>query len=853
MLSSSAALWFALCLVSPATEVRDDELQVGVVVCDIREGAAAGDPWNREGTQVTMQWQQPAAAVPYVPKKYDAGAVIVDRTAPYILRLRCRVHLEPGRWQVLARARSQSRLLINGKEVATLVAMQKNASGHEQVPELANPVHEFMHPLPPGDQEVLTPLNSEAADAESFVFEFETVVGGNGVRLEAGETLLAIARDGEEFQLLTPADGNTIPLDEANWRSYAATHKRFVRAFEQQERQRQDVDVAAYWANRHDVASQLTTTAPVDSSVQIDEIITARLAQEGLHPTPAVDDLTFLKRLTLSTVGVIPATEEIAWFRSQPPETRRQLAVDRFLDDNRWADHWVAYWQDVLAENPGILKPELNNTGPFRWWIYESFLDNKPTDRFATELTLMQGSQLGGAAGGFALATQNDVPMAARALVLSTAFNARDMKCSRCHDSPVREFRQQELFQLAALLNRAPLPIPDTSSVPPGPNGERPSAITVSIEPGAVIDPEWPFKSGTDASPGESAWYSLTQDATDPREQFALHLTHPTQSPFAQVVVNRLWSRLFGRGIVTTPDDWSHARPENPELLDGLAAQHIHAGYDLKATARLILLSDAWQRQAVPKDSPLAETFAAPVKTRLTAEQLVDSLYAAVGKDLGSEMLTLDPEGRRPASTFLNLGVPDRAWQFCSLSNERDRPALALPVAQGLVDLLSVFGWRDARPHAQSERDHAATVLQPLTLQNGNAGHRLTQLSDGAATTELCINAASPEALVEALFLQLLSREPSASEQETFAAALAAGFPDRVVAGAAVRTQPRIYRNAVSWSNHLNAEATRIKLQLEEDARNGDPPTERLTAEWRQRAEDVIWVLLNSPEFVFVP
>ena len=115
-----------------------------------------------------------------------------------------------------------------------------------------------------------------------------------------------------------------------------------------------------------------------------------------MQSLPVVDDLTFLKRLALNTVGVVPSGDEVVWFLSQPEADRRSAAIDRFLDDDRWADHWTSYWQDVLAENPGILKPELNNSGPFRWWIYESFLDNKATDRFATELIMMKGSRLGG-------------------------------------------------------------------------------------------------------------------------------------------------------------------------------------------------------------------------------------------------------------------------------------------------------------------------------------------------------------------------------------------------------------------------------------------------------------------------
>ena len=83
---------------------------------------------------------------------------------------------------------------------------------------------------------------------------------------------------------------------------------------------------------------------------------------------------------------------------------------------------------------------------------------------------------------------------------------------------------------------------------------------------------------------------------------------------------------------------------------------------------------------------------------------------------------------------------------------------------------------------------------------------------------------------------------------------LAEGYAERIVpqdeAPLAARTARR---HAVSWSNHLSAEATRIKLELERAARAGDPPTGRLRAEWRERTEDVVWALINSPEFVFVP
>src|SRR5690606_7210555 len=117
------------------------------------------------------------------------------------------------------------------------------------------------------------------------------------------------------------------------------------------------------------------------------------LQEAGVEAMPLVDDHAFLRRLSLDTIGVIPSPAMIAEFESFPAETRRARMIDRLLEHPGWADHWVGYWQDVLAENPGIIKPELNNSGPFRWYIHEAFQDNKAFDRFVTELVLMEGDR----------------------------------------------------------------------------------------------------------------------------------------------------------------------------------------------------------------------------------------------------------------------------------------------------------------------------------------------------------------------------------------------------------------------------------------------------------------------------
>ncbi|MEZ6041829.1 MAG: DUF1549 domain-containing protein [Planctomycetaceae bacterium] len=846
---------------SSIPELANDQIPADTVTFDIRENVSLKDTWSREGTRITMQWQQPVAAVVDVPKKYITGGIIGDRSNPSILRMRTRLKTPNLSTQVLMRSRSKARLLIDGKEVASMEQAKYATDGHGDVRQPIPLLYEHMHPVPTGDQELVTPI--ELTDGE-HLFEMETIIGGSGMRVENSEIVLAMGSPDSEFKLISPVE-HPIGLDERSWREFSSNQRQYVRHLEQQERQRRSTAADEYWQRRHQLARQLNhlseTSGTIDSS-GIDQIITDVLKRQELQPLPIVDDLTFLRRVTLNTVGVVPSGDEVVWFLSQPAETRRSLAIDRFLADDRWADHWTAYWQDVLAENPGILKPELNNSGPFRWWIYESFLDNKPMDQFATELIMMKGSKLGGGPAGFAMASQNDVPFAERALVIAAAFNARDMKCARCHDSPVNEFSQQELFSVAAMINRGPIKLPATSTVPPGPDGERSELITVSLEPGAVIRPEWPFNIALNGpaahgySPDGDAvpLEALLQNPSDTRERAALHFTHPTQSAFDQVMVDRLWSRLFGTGLISNVEDWDgEQESELTDLLVELGRQHVAVGYDLKSTARIIMNTNAWQRAVAPADSPLARFFGGQTNRRLTAEQMVDSLYFVVGKTFDSEMLTLDSEGRRPASSFLNLGAPTRAWQFCSLSNERDRPALALPRAQAIYDLLTVFGWRDSRPQSINNRPEEATVLQPLTLSNGTAGRRLIQLSDGAIATELAVNAKSPEELAVQLFQQVLSRTPDSEEELAFANELREGFEDRLIADAVVPEQPKVIRDPISWSNHLHPHATEIKQQIEAVVRAGDPPSVRLKTEWRLRAEDALWVLLNCPEFAFVP
>jgi hypothetical protein len=132
-------------------------------------------------------------------------------------------------------------------------------------------------------------------------------------------------------------------------------------------------------------------------------------------------------------------------------------------------------------------------------------------------------------------------------------------------------------------------------------------------------------------------------------------------------------------------------------------------------------------------------------------------------------------------------------------------------------------------------------------------GTRIVRLSDDSAFTELSLQDLTLDQLVEETFLRVLSRPPLSDEARSFRELLRPFYASRKVKNAAMNASTMKTDNRVSWSNHLSSEATLIRMEEERRLRMGDEPTRRLTKEFRERFEDTLWAMVNSPEFVMVP
>jgi hypothetical protein len=846
--------------VAAMPEVDLTQIPADGVLVEIFEGVHDKKSWDFRPPRPVESYTAPAFAFPAAPNKYTPTGVLADRSNPYLIRASGYVTIPAGKHRLLARGRNSVRVHLDGEKVLVSPFFNIPNNGHGKVWELDASLAPNIRALRRGDQQAVAEIEG---DGRRHFVQMETIVGGQDRRPELGDTSLSIATPEGDFTLLSPT--LVVPLTEEGWRSFAQSQHEWLDEFNAQRRREASRDETKYWDWRHELArSEVAKTAapavpesPADfpANNAIDHFVNARLAAANEVPPPLTGDLAFLRRVSLDVIGLIPAPEEIEAFLADPAETRRARAIDRLLEHPSWADHWVGYWQDVLAENPNIVNPTLNNTGPFRWWLYESFRDNKPFDRFVTELVMMEGSTYFGGPAGFALATENDAPMAAKGHIVGKAFLGLEMSCARCHDAPFHDFTQQDLFSLAAMLQRGPQPVPKTSSVPTA-GSDRELLVTVTLTPGTQVKPEWPFP---DLSPSDLPEGVLRRPG-DSRERLAALITSPRNDRFAQVIVNRLWQRYLGRGLVEPSDDWEHASPSHPELLDWLAREFVSQGYDLKHVARLILNSQAYQRQAAGReavDPRQPYLFAAPVQRRMTAEQLVDSLFRAAGKPFDAGAMSVDIDSSRSHRQSLNLspgswGEPTRSWMFASLSNERDRPSLSLPFAQPFVEVLETFGWRGSRQDPVTVRPEEPTPPQPGVLANGVIGRRVTRLSEDSVFTAMALEEQPLERLLERVFVRVLSRSPTAEERAEFVQLLERGYDERRT-GSPPAPPRKLPRNLIGWSNHLDPEANVIKLELEKAVRAGEPPTARLAPDWRERMEDVVWSLTNSPEFVFLP
>ena len=302
----------------------------------------------------------------------------------------------------------------------------------------------------------------------------------------------------------------------------------------------------------------------------------------------------------------------------------------------------------------------------------------------------------------------SQLPPVQAAQNVAQVFLASSIKCASCHNSFINRWKLEQAYGLASFF--AP---------------ENLEMHRCDKPTGKVVPPRFLFAGLGDVSP--------KADLESRHRAVARMVARPQNERFAKTLVNRLWKRLRGRGIVEPLDDFD-SKPPRSLLLDWLAHDFMAHDYDAKHTLRLIMTSRIYQSPVAANDGENA--IAGPGERRLTSEQFLDAVA----------MVT----SHWPKADVMNVSIPGlriRAW--------RHRKPSPLAVALG----------RPNREQVCTQRSEDSTVLQALELVNGST--LAERLHDGARTL-LASNLGAKNAaeVAEELYLRALSRAPSAAEIE---------------------------------------------------------------------------------------
>ncbi len=456
----------------------------------------------------------------------------------------------------------------------------------------------------------------------------------------------------------------------------------------------------------------------------IDLIVLAYWQEHGIEPPPPLSDAAFHRRVSLDLVGLLPSVAEVEAFQADTAADKRARLVRRLLDDRvAFADHWLTFWNDLLRNDYAGTGYISGGRKQITSWLYRALVDNKPYDRFVRDLVDPQRESAGFAKGfvwrGQVNASQR--PELQFAQNVGQVFLGVNLKCASCHDSFIDNWKLTDSYGLAAIYSREPLEIHRCDV----PTGKIAQAYFLFSELGSV-DPQ---------APRDERLATLAE-----------LMTSSDNGRLTRTIVNRLWDRLLGRGIVF-PVDALASRPWSEDLLDYLAVDVSDNGYDLKKTLELITTSKVYGSQSVAWDpaAPVEEfVFAGPAPKRMTAEQFVDAVWQMTG---------VCPQETAQDEVFGEM--------LCyATKGAAGRPFVRSSLVESTL-LMRSLG-RPNREQVVTTRPAEMTTLEAIEMSNGQPLSELLQQS--ASKLHVDHPDWSAEAMCEYVFHSALARPPAQDE-----------------------------------------------------------------------------------------
>jgi len=384
---------------------------------------------------------------------------------------------------------------------------------------------------------------------------------------------------------------------------------------------------------------------PLDRSIAegVDHYIDAALRTASVKAGTTADDATLIRRLTLDLTGRIPtAAESRAFTGSAAPDKRTRL-VERLMASPGFVRHQATELDRMLMAG---------SKGSLRDYLVRAAGENRSWDRIFRELMLPdQTDKVQKAAAEYLRQGIKDLDRLTADV--SSIFFGVNISCAQCHDHPLaRDWKQDHFYGMKAFLSRTF--VNGSGDGNAGFVGEHGYGTirfktTGDIErqarmmflTGTSVDEPDAKEPSKDEQKKEKAELdrSKKEKVPPPPPKFSaraklveLALQPSDREFFARAIVNRIWHRLFGQGLVMPLDQMHSANPaSHPELLAWLARDMATHGYDLRRLIRGLVLSRTYARTSrwEGEEAPRPSLFAVAAIRPLTPTQLASSLQLA--------------------------------------------------------------------------------------------------------------------------------------------------------------------------------------------------------------------------------
>lgn len=339
----------------------------------------------------------------------------------------------------------------------------------------------------------------------------------------------------------------------------------------------------------------------------IDKFMEVYFKKNDIDWTKSVDDKTFLRRVYLDIVGLLPEPGVINQFTNDTDPNKRDKLIDALLNDNlNYTQNWLSFWNDLLRNDYSGTGFITGGRTQITDWLYKSLLANKPYNTMIKELINPSLESEGFIKGiqwrGLVNSSQSTEMQAAQNI--GQSLLGVNVKCASCHNSFISNLTLEQTYGFASIfadsvmeLNRCDIPI-----------GKM-----------AEVNFLYPELGSVDADNVQERLWQLSEI-----------IAKPENGRLYRTITNRIWQRLMGRGFIE-PVDTMDNTPWDGDLLDWLAADLIDSKYDLKQLLRTIMTSKTYQLPTIGYENLLdvksaKYVFKGPVIRRMSAEQFSDAV-----------------------------------------------------------------------------------------------------------------------------------------------------------------------------------------------------------------------------------